>query len=110
MPWKQVTIERPYEPDSLHKLLEEGSKGSLSRYTHSDIIDWARGYADTLQKMAPLEPDLLPYWQVADDMGLRWELYIASTYSIDDMKRFSQTDILLPKHYFHSWLDWLEQQ
>lgn len=104
MPWKQVTIERPFAPESLHELLAEGARGSLSRYTHFDIIDWAKRYADELQKSAPLTGENLLYWQVVDDMTIRWELYIASTYSIDEMKRFSHVDILLPKYYFENWL------
>ncbi|MEX0584452.1 MAG: hypothetical protein WEB07_01715 [Natronospirillum sp.] len=109
MPWKQVTIERALEPESLLELLQEGVKGSLSRYTHYDIMDWARRYAEAMQKEAPLASDNLRYWQVADDMTLRWELHIASTYTIEEMKRFSHVDILLPKHYFQNWLSWLNE-
>lgn len=109
MPWKQVTIERPLEPESLYELLQEGAKGSLSRYTHYDIMDWARRFAEELQKQGTLCDDTLTYWRVADDMSVRWELHIASTYSIDEMKRFSHVDILLPKHYFKTWLIWLDK-
>ncbi|TGG95819.1 hypothetical protein E4656_05275 [Natronospirillum operosum] len=104
MPWKQVTIERPFEPESLLELLQEGARGSLSRYTHFDIVDWSRRYAEDLQQQAPLDEEGLLLWRIADDMALRWELHMASTYTIDDMKRFSQVDILLPKHYFLTWL------
>lgn len=104
MPWKQVTIERPFEPASLQDLLTEGARGSLSRYTHYDIIDWATRYAEELQKSAPLSGDDLLLWQILDDMTVRWELHIASNYSIEQMKRFSHVDILLPKSYFQTWL------
>lgn len=109
MPWKQVTIEYSFEADSLLMLLQEGARGSLSRYTHFDIVDWARRYAEELQRQAPLEGELLKLWQVADDMAVRWELHMASTYTIDEMKRFSQVDILLPRHYFETWLAELDQ-
>lgn len=104
MPWKQVTIELPHSPDVLAVLLQEGSRGSMSRYTHLDIVDWARRYAEELREQAPLPGDLLRCWQIADDMTLQWELHISSHYSMDEMRRFSHVDILLPRHFFDTWL------
>lgn len=108
MPWKQVTIEQPYSPEVLAALLHEGSRGSMSRYTHLDIVNWARGYAEELQGQAPLPDNLLRCWQVADDMALQWELHISGHYSIDEMRRFSHVDILLPRHFFDTWLTLLK--
>lgn len=104
MPWKQVTIERPYTEDALYELLREGAKGSASRYTHFDIVEWAGRYAQELSKQHPIPENLFRYWQVTDDMQVRWELHIASHYSINDMKRFSHVDILLPRQFFQQWL------
>ncbi|MCH8551853.1 MAG: hypothetical protein LAT62_07950 [Natronospirillum sp.] len=108
MPWKQVTIEHSFEPDSLVALLQEGARGSVSRYTHFDIVDWASRYAAELKRHQPLEGDTLKLWRVADDITVRWELHMAGTYSINEMKRFSQVDILLPKQYFETWLNELD--
>ncbi len=108
MPWKQVTIELPYTPDALAALLQEGSRGSMSRYTHLDIVDWARRYADELQHQTPLPDELLRCWQIADDITLQWELHIAGHYSVEEMRRFSHVDILLPRHFFDTWLSLLK--
>lgn len=108
MPWKQVTIERPFSPDCLYELLREGHKGSASRYTHFDIVEWAGRYASELAKLHPMPDDQRLIWRITDDMQVRWELHIASHYSINDMKRFSHVDILLPRHFFQQWLTLLD--
>ncbi len=106
MPWQDSVIKKPFNQESLMELLHQGEKGTLSSHSHWQIVQWCAEYVD--YHNSPLTED--PTLQVADEVVVKWELHLASQYSIDDMQRFSQSDVLLPKEYFHSWIEQLSKQ
>lgn len=107
MPWRQVQLNDSYTPESLKRLLEEGARGTLSIYCHDTIMTWALRYAESLQPLSH-QPEHQTIWYLLIDMNTCWELHIAGCYTLRDMKRFSRTDIILPRHYFATWLAYLE--
>lgn len=107
MPWRQAQLAEPFSPECLHALLEEGARGTLSTYCHDTIITWALRYADHIKPISH-QPEAQKLWLLLDDMVSCWELHISGCYTLRDMKRFSRTDIILPRRYFTTWLIYLE--
>lgn len=107
MPWRQVQLADPFSPECLRALLAEGGRGTLSTYCHDTIMTWATDYAEHLKPVRHY-PDHERIWLLLDDMITRWELHIAGSYTLRDMKRFSRTDMILPRQYFTAWLTYLD--
>lgn len=107
MPWRQTQLNIQFSPESLQELLEEGAQGTLSAYCHDTIMSWALRYADHIKPLSH-QSEHQTLWLILDDMVSCWELHIASCYTMRDMKRFSRTDLVLPRHYFSTWLSYLE--
>ena len=76
----------------------------MSRFTHFQIIEWCVRYREAETDMST---ELL---DIVDDIVIQWELFIASSYSLEQMRSFSLSDIVLPKHYFEQWLEILLQK
>lgn len=109
MPWRQTQLADPFSPECLRVLLTEGGRGTLSAYCHDTIIAWALRYTEHLKPLSH-HSDQQHIKLLLDDMVARWELHIAGSYTLRDMKRFSRTDIILPRHYFSVWLAYLETE
>jgi hypothetical protein len=107
MPWQQVQLADPFTPDCLRSFLEEGARGTLSKYCHDAIISWAKHYADDLRPISH-QPEHHAIWLLLEDMVACCELHIAGCYTLSDMKRFSRADMILPRRYFTTWLMHLE--
>lgn len=104
MTWASETIQLPMEVDSFIKLLQEGTKGSLSHYAHAHIIDWSDRFAKHLAGFAIANSRFAALQQVADDLVVQWELFIAATYTLEQMQQFDQAHLLLPSYHFEAGL------
>lgn len=107
MAWSDSPIEKDYNLNNLASLLSQGLLGSMSRYTHFQIIEWCQQFVSHYNLAPdddfPIDPEAAVI--VADDAVVQWELYLASQYRLEDLKKFSLSDVVLPKHYFERWLD-----
>lgn len=109
MAWSDTPIDKAFSLGNLADLLSQGLLGSMSRVSHFQIVEWCARFVDEFDH----EPDAqLPTspktaLDIADDVVVRWELHIATQYTLEDMNRFTLSDIVLPKTYFESWLNHL---
>ncbi|MCJ8312916.1 MAG: hypothetical protein HRU38_11935 [Saccharospirillaceae bacterium] len=99
MAWQDDPISKPYIADSLMEILAQGLLGSMSRYTHFQIIEWCVRFRENQEELNAF------YIQLSDDVIVQWELFIASSYTLEQMRSFSLSDIVLPKPYFEQWLN-----
>lgn len=104
MTWASETIQLPFNVSSFLKVLEEGTKGSLSHYAHAHIIDWTDRFGRHLSGYMTTNTQLAEIQKVADDLVVQWELYIAATYTIEQMQQFDQAHLLLPSYHFEAGL------
>lgn len=101
MAWQHSTIDLPFAQSNLQFLMSQGALGSMSRYSHLSIVHWC--------DQASQQPRPVPAWvELADDVVVQWELYLASKYTLTQMSQFSLSDVVLPKYYFHNWLESIE--
>lgn len=107
MAWSDTPIEKPYTLRNLADLLSQGLLGSMSRYSHFQIVEWCSHFVDEYDRQPddelPTDPNAAI--ALADDVVVQWELYLASQYTLDDLQRFSLSDVVLPKAYFEQWLN-----
>ena len=100
MPWQDGPIKKQFTEANLTEVLEQGERGTLSAYSHWQIVQWCHDYVEHWRAAG----QLTPLAELADEVVVQWELYLASHYTIYQMQRFSQSDLLLPKEYFSQWL------
>jgi len=102
MAWQDDPISKPYTVESFMEILAQGLLGSMSRFTHFQIIEWCVRFREHCEDCA--QPFHI---QVSDDVIVQWELFIANSYTLEQMRSFSLSDIVLPKPYFEQWLSQL---
>lgn len=104
MTWASERIQLALNVDSFAKLVCEGTKGSLSQYAHVHIIDWCDRYGKHLSTFAHFSASLARVQELADDLVVQWELYIAATYTIDQINQYDPAHLLLPSYHFETCL------
>lgn len=109
MAWSDTPIDKPYTLASFADLLSQGLLGSMSRFSHFQIVEWSSHFVDEFDLQPddkiPLEP--AKAIALADDVVVQWELYLATQYTLDDLNRFTLADVVLPKTYFEQWINTL---
>lgn len=107
MAWSDKPIDKPYTMTNLADLLSQGLLGSMSRFSHFQIVEWCSQFVEQYNlsedEDLPIHPaDAI---SIADDVVVQWELFLATQYTLDDLNRFSLSDVVLPKAYFEGWLN-----
>ncbi|MEJ2042144.1 MAG: hypothetical protein P8X74_03945 [Reinekea sp.] len=107
MAWIDTPIEKPYTLRNLADLLSQGLLGSMSRFSHFQIVEWCSQFVEEYDLTPDDDLPLPPHEAIAlaDDVVVQWELYLASQYSLDELNRFMLSDVVLPKPYFEQWLN-----
>lgn len=111
MAWSTDPITKPHTLSNLVDLISQGLLGSMSRFSHFQIVEWCARFA---QEYDGSPSEELPTTaqqgiKVADDVIVQWELFIATQYTLEELNRFSLSDVVLPKAYFENWLNELLQ-
>lgn len=109
MAWSSTPITKPHTLSNLADLLSQGLLGSMSRFSHFQIVEWCARFADDFDHLPddqiPSSPEHA--LDIADDVVVQWELHLATQYTLEDLQRFSMDDVVLPKQYFENWLNQL---
>jgi hypothetical protein len=97
----------PFTRESVLRVLEHGAHPEKSPYSHKQIAEWCdRFWRSYLEVDAPSEiEELLP---ILTDVDTQWELYLANTYSIEELRSRSFEEELLPTEWFQEWLAQVE--
>lgn len=109
MAWSNTPITKPHTLSNLADLLSQGLLGSMSRFSHFQIVEWCARFGDDFDHQTndqiPASPELA--LDIVDDVVVQWELHLATQYTLEQLQRFSMDDVVLPKHYFENWLNQL---
>jgi len=96
-------IDLPYTKASFVQLLQQGARPDSSPFTHKQIAEWCDRfwclYIDT-EATAEVEP-LLP---ILTDVETQWDLYLANTYTLEQLQSGSFEESRLPTDWFEDWL------
>jgi len=107
MAWSDKPIDKPYTLTNFADLLSQGLLGSMSRFSHFQIIEWCSQFVDNYDLKAEESLPISPTDAIAlaDDVVVQWELYLATQYTLDDLNKFTLSDVVLPKTHFEQWLN-----
>jgi hypothetical protein len=102
-PVKPEPVTLPFTHEAAIRVLEWGANPDQSPYSHKQIAEWCdRFWCAFLDVDAPTEIEkLLP---VLTDVETQWDLYLANTYSIDELRTRSFDGDRLPTVWFQEWL------
>lgn len=109
MAWSNEPISKPFTISNLADVLSQGLLGSMSRFSHFQIVEWCARFIEEFDREPDAEIPATPEEarEIADDVIVQWELYLATQYTLEELSRFSLGDVVLPKHYFETWLNHL---
>lgn len=102
--WQDSEIGLTLDESSLITVIREGEKGTQSRYAHWQIVQWCARFVAYYQ---PLDRNN-PLVNLADDVIVQWELHLSSQYTLEQMQKFRQADLVLPREHFSHWRQLLE--
>ena len=104
-----LKITLPFTPHSVVEVLRWGAQPSTAPHGHEDIAQWCdRFWCQHLEDDPPEElARLLP---VLTDVETQWDLYLANTFTVDELRTLSFAEVQLPVKWFQEWLFQAEAQ
>jgi hypothetical protein len=109
--WSETTpqaVPLQWSAASLQTVLAWGADPDSSPYSHQSIAHWCDQF--TVAHMdADLQDDaeLQRALAIATVVDCQWDLYLANTYSLDQLQQLDFSSVRLPLDWFRSWQDQL---
>lgn len=108
--WKETkseNIDLPFTAESMKQVLSWGASPKTSPVTHQDIAHWCDRF-----HMAMFDIDTNLTMDVATgiaaDVDAQWDMYLANSYSLDELQQLDFSKEQLPIEWFHNWIQQLE--
>lgn len=98
-------IDLPFTVESLSLVLAWGRSGG--DYSHQDIAHWCDRF-----HMAKFDVDTDHAMDVATgiaaDVDAQWDMFLANTYSLNELQNLDFRQVKLPVEWFAEWLNQIE--
>jgi hypothetical protein len=97
-------IPLPFSFESVLQVLLWGTTPESSPYSHKQIAEWCDSFwCQYIEIDAPMEIErLLP---ILTDVETQWDLFLANSFSLDELRSKSFEKTHLPVSWFHDWLE-----
>lgn len=94
----------PFSLSNFLLLLQHGANPSVSPYSHKQIVEWCdKFWCQYLDLDAPAEIEaILP---LLTDVETQWDLYLANTFTIEQLRSSNFENENMPIEWFEEWLD-----
>lgn len=93
----------PFTRESVLKMFTWGANPETSPYSHKQIAEWCdRFWCQYLGVDA--EPEIEFLLPVLTDVETQWDLYLANTYSLEELRTNDFKNEQMPKEWFNDWL------
>ena len=100
-PSKPITL--PFTPESVAEVLACGAHPDTSPYSHKQIAEWCdRFWCEYMDVDAP--PPIERLLPILADVDTQWDLFLANTYSLQELRTKSFEGVRLPTEWFEDWL------
>jgi hypothetical protein len=97
------TEAMPFTRASALQMLAWGASPESSPYTHKQIAEWCdRFWCQYMDVDA--SPEIEKLLPVLTDVETQWDLYLANTYSLAQLKSQNFEHEQMPIEWFHDWL------
>lgn len=96
-------IQLDFSVKNLVKLLSFGETPNESPFSHKQIAEWCEQFWNKYCDIdAPDEiEEIMP---ILADVETQWDLYLANTYSLEELKKRNFDNVTLPPEWFTQWL------
>ncbi len=95
--------EMPFTRDSVIQMLEWGATPEASPYSHRQIAEWCdRFWCQYLDVDA--DPEIERLLPVLTDVEIQWDLYLANTYTLEELRTKDFEAEQMPNEWFNDWL------
>jgi hypothetical protein len=93
----------PFTAEAVLQALSWGAHPDDAPYSHKQIAEWCdRFWCQYIDVDAPTEIEkLLP---ILTDVETQWDLFLANTYSLEELQTKSFEEVRLPVAWFAEWL------
>ena len=101
-----TSADMPFTREAARKILRWGAEPITSPYSHKQIAEWCdRFWCRYLDIEA--EPEIESLLPVLTDVETQWDLYLANTYSAEELRTKSFEEEQMPTEWFRDWLQQL---
>jgi hypothetical protein len=100
---QSVPADVPFTPESALQMLAWGASPETSPFSHRQIAEWCdRFWCQYLDVDA--EPEIERLLPILTDVETQWDLYLANTYTLEELKAKDFEMEQMPKEWFNDWL------
>ncbi|MDH1316338.1 hypothetical protein N5C36_19900, partial [Shewanella xiamenensis] len=95
--------EMSFTRESVIQMLGWGATPEASPYSHRQIAEWCdRFWCQYLDVDA--DPEIERLLPVLTDVETQWDLYLANTYTLEELRTKDFDAEQMPKEWFNDWL------
>jgi len=103
---QSVPADVPFTPKSVLKMLSWGANPETSPFSHKQIAEWCdKFWCQYLDVDA--EPEIERLLPILTDVETQWDLYLANTYTLEELQAKDFETEQMPKEWFNDWLQQL---
>ena len=96
-------IPLTFTTGEMRQVLGWGVQANAAPFTHQEIANWCdRMHMQFLDTDNSAELDTAV--RIAADVDCQWDLFLANTYSLDQLGRLDFSSVKLPSEWFVDWL------
>ncbi|GAB3638179.1 hypothetical protein GCM10027422_37690 [Hymenobacter arcticus] len=98
--WQEIAL--PFTVSNLISLLENVVNGNAV-FTHQDVAHWCDNFImmSRATRLAPMDTSAA---EIADDVSVQWDMFLANTYTFEQLQELDFSIIYLPEEWFVDWL------
>lgn len=93
----------PFTRSAAVQMLTWGANPESSPYSHKQIAEWCDKFWCKYLDVDP-EPEIETLLPILTDVETQWDLYLANTYSIEELRSQSFENEKIPTEWFNDWL------
>ncbi len=97
-------IKLEFNIENFIKLLSLGKTPDSSPYCHKQIAEWCEQFWN---KYCDIDApnDIERIMPLLADVETQWDLFLANTYSLEELQKKNFENVVLPKEWFEEWLN-----
>ncbi|MDH0894472.1 MULTISPECIES: hypothetical protein [unclassified Pseudomonas] len=96
-------VDIPFTREAAMQMLKWGASPAASPYSHSQIADWCYDFLRSFRE-AKVNAKVEKLLEILTDVDAQWELYLANTYSTEELQNREFENEKMPIEWFNNWL------
>ena len=110
--WEEPVSDRialPFTIDSASQVLKWGASPGTAPFTHHDISSWCYRFWEQFMDV-DTSPEIEQVLSIVAEVDCQWDLYLANTYSLEQLQKLDFDTVSIPIEWFSEWLQTLQTE